>query len=72
MTEGWKRSEEAMRNVIAREIWAYQECPGDFDSPDGMMGELMKRTAIDQAERIRKAVLASAVFKAAFSIGPGN
>lgn len=63
----WKQSEEAMRNVIAREIWAYQECPGDFDKPDGMMGELQKRMAIDQAERIRLAVLDSAVFKAAFA-----
>lgn len=62
----WRQSEEAMRLVIAKEIWAYQECPWDFDAPDNPMGELQKRMAIDQAERIRVAVLDSAVFKAAF------
>jgi len=62
----WKQSEEAMRTVIAKEIWAYQECPWDFDTPDSPMGELQKRLAVDQAERIRIAVLGSPVFKAAF------
>lgn len=66
MNESWRQSEEAQRNVIAREIWAYQECPWDFDNPGAMMGELQKQMAIDQAERIRVAVMGSAVFKAAF------
>lgn len=69
LTESRRQSEEAMRLVIAREIWAYQECPWDFDNPNDMMGELQKRIAIDQAERIRISVLNSAVFQAAFSRG---
>ena len=70
MSESWRASEDAMRKVIAKEIWAYQECPWDFENPDSMMGELQKKMAMDQAERIRKAVLASSVFKAVFDREP--
>lgn len=69
MTESWKQSDKAMRMVIAKEIWAYNECPWDFDNPDSMMGELQKQMAIDQAERIRVAIMASPVFKAVFTRG---
>ena len=34
MTETWRQSDEVIRNIIAREIWRYQECEeayGDFD-----------------------------------------
>lgn len=44
------------RNIIAREIWAYQECPWDFDNPPEGMAQLQKQMAIDQAERIRTAL----------------
>ena len=44
---------DAIREIIAREIWAYNECPWDFDKPPGGMAQLQKQMAIDQAERIR-------------------
>jgi hypothetical protein len=31
----WRQSDEAIRTLIAREIWRYQECPWDFDKPGG-------------------------------------
>lgn len=49
--------QERIREIIAREIWAYQECPWDFDNVEaGSMAELQKRMALDQAERIRIAL----------------
>jgi hypothetical protein len=60
----WRQSDEAIRTLIAREIWRYQECPWDFDKPDSMMGELQKQIAIDQAEGIRKVIMESSVLKA--------
>lgn len=47
-----------LRERIARAIWAYQECPWDFDHPDSLMGDLQKQIAIDEAERIRVVVVA--------------
>lgn len=49
--------QDRTRDLIAREIWDYQECPWDFDNVEpGSMAELQKRMALDQAERIRKAL----------------
>lgn len=72
-----KQSDETIRNMIAREIWRYQECEeayGSFDDcadetkqPDIGMRALIKQTAIDQAELIRAVVLASPVVKAAIA-----
>lgn len=47
-----------LRERIARAIWAYQECPWDFDHPDSLMGDLQKQIATDEAERIRVVVVA--------------
>lgn len=41
-----------IRETIAREIWAYNECPWDFDAPPEGMAQLQKQIATDQAERI--------------------
>lgn len=60
------QSEEAMRLLIAKEIWRYQECPWDFDKPDNMMGDLQKQIAIDQAEGIRKVLAASPLARTYF------
>jgi hypothetical protein len=68
--ETWRQSDEAIRNLIAREIWRYQECEeayGDFDKVSGDtigMGALIKQTALDQAEMIRGVILASPVLRA--------
>lgn len=35
--------------AVAREIWRYNEIPWDFDKPDGMMAELQRNLAVDQA-----------------------
>jgi hypothetical protein len=73
MTDSWRQSEQAMRLVIAKEIWLFQEADksfGDFDAvndDDFGMAALAKRLCIDEAERIRRVVLASAVFRAAFA-----
>lgn len=61
-----KRSMTAMRELIAREIWRYQECPWDFDNPPDGMAQLQKQMALDQAEGIKNIVLTSAVFHAHF------
>ena len=61
-----RQSDEAIRNLIAKEIWRYQECPWDFDKPDTPMAELQKQMAIDEAEGIRKVILGSAVVRARF------
>lgn len=45
-----------IRSVIAREIWAYNECPWDFDNPPEGMAQLQKQMALDQAERIQLAL----------------
>lgn len=64
-----RQSDDAIRNMIAREIWRYQECEahyGDFDRVSDAtvgMGALIKRTAIDQAELIRAVVLNSRVLR---------
>lgn len=49
-------SANTIREIIAREIWAYNECPWNFDAPPEGMAELQKKLAIDQAERIRIAL----------------
>ena len=65
--ETHRQSDEAIRNLIAREIWRYQECEeayGDFDKVSSNsigMAELIKQTAIDQAELIRAVILNSPV-----------
>lgn len=70
MTDTWRQSDEAIRNLIAEEIWRYQECVdqyGPFNevSPDGGdMKSLVKRMAVDQAEGIRKVILESSVLRA--------
>lgn len=46
------------RDLIAREIWRYQECPWDFDNVEpGSMGALQKSIAVDQAYNIVVALL---------------
>lgn len=63
------QSDEAIRNLIAREIWRYQECEahyGEFDKVSDStigMGALIKRTAIDQAELIRGVLFNSSVLR---------
>lgn len=42
----------AMIEVIACEIWRYNECPWDFNSPPEGMAQLQKQIAIDQAKGI--------------------
>lgn len=70
MSETWRQSDEAIRNLIATEIWAYQECGDNFGPFDqisidvGDMKALAKRMAIDEAERIRKVILESPVVRA--------
>lgn len=69
MTDTWRQSDEAIRNLIAREIWRYQECEeayGDFDKVSSEsigMAALIKQTAIDQAELIRAVILESPVLR---------
>lgn len=65
-SDAFPQSENAVRNLIAREIWRYQECPWNFDKPDNMMGDLQKQIAIDQAEGIRKMLLGSPLARAYF------
>ena len=66
----WRQSDEAIRNLIAAEIWAYQECVDNFGPLDqvsadgGDMKALAKNMAVDEAERIRKVVLESPVVRA--------
>jgi hypothetical protein len=61
-------NDDAVRDLIAREVWRYQECPWNFDKPDGMMAELQKRIAVDEAEGIRKVIMASPEVRRAFTI----
>lgn len=62
-----RQSDVAIRTLIAREIWRYQECEeayGDFDKVSSSsigMAALIKQTAIDQAEMIRAVILKSPV-----------
>lgn len=49
----------AFRDLIAREIWAYHECPWSFDDPPAGMGQLQKQIAVDTAERIRAKLFGS-------------
>lgn len=49
-------NETQIEEVIAREIWAYNECPWDFDKPRDGMPRLQKELAIDQAKRIHYAL----------------
>jgi hypothetical protein len=59
-------SDDAMRALLAREIWRYNECPWDFDNPPEGMAQLQKEIAIDQAEGLLRVILSSALFKATF------
>jgi len=61
-----RQSDVAIRDIIAREIWRYNECPWDFDNPPEGMAQLQKQIAVDQAECIRKVLINSAVVKARF------
>lgn len=56
-------STTAFRNMIAKEIWAYNECPWDFDTPPEGMAQLQKQLAVDQAERIRDRLFTSELLK---------
>ncbi len=47
---------DATREIIAREIWGYNESPWDFNNPPEGMAKLQKQMAVDQAERIRAAL----------------
>lgn len=68
----WRQSDEAIRNLIAREIWAYQELDqqfGDFNgaNPAGVSAgaaALAWAMCTDEAERIRKVILDSPVVRA--------
>lgn len=65
----WRQSDEAIRTLLAREIWRYQQAGesfGDFDTVDDSdgMAALVKRLCIDEAEGIRKVILESAVLRA--------
>lgn len=42
--------------VIAREVWRYNECPWDFDAPPEGMAQVQKQIAIDQAKGIVVAI----------------
>lgn len=69
MTDTWRQSDEAIRNLIAREIWRYQEADKSFGSFDDVdishgMASLLKKTCIDEAECIRKVILESSVLRA--------
>lgn len=48
---------DTMRDTIARAVWRYQMGPGTFDAPLGMMGDFIKRTCVDEAENIRRAIM---------------
>lgn len=41
-----------MVEVIARDIWRFNECPWDFDNPGEGMAALQKQLAVDQAKGI--------------------
>lgn len=72
MVETWRGSDEAIRNLIAAEIWAYQELDQQFGSIDGPnpagvsagAAALAWAMCTDEAERIRKVILASPVVRA--------
>lgn len=66
----WRQSDEAIQNLIAREIWRYQECKeayGDFEKVSDVtigMGALIKQMTLDQAAMIRGVLLNSPVLRA--------
>jgi hypothetical protein len=69
MADTWRQSDEAIRNLIAREIWRYQEADRSFGSFDDVdisdgMAALVKKLCIDEAEGIRKVILESSVLRA--------
>lgn len=66
-TEVERQSDVAMRTLLAREIWRYNECPWDFDNPPEGMAQLQKQIALDQARGLVGVVLGSALFRAKFS-----
>lgn len=78
MSEASRQSDNAIRNLIAREIWRYQEAEksfGDFDSIEGAvdgMAMLVKRLCIDEAEGIRKVILESSVLRARLNHPPAQ
>lgn len=51
------REPDTMRDTIARAIYRYQEGPGTFDKPGGIMGDLLKKICTDEAENIRRAIV---------------
>lgn len=68
MSETWRQSDEAIRMLIARAIWKYQQADesfGDFDTVDASegMAALVKKLCIDEAESIRKVILESQVLR---------
>lgn len=72
--ETWRQSDEAIRNLIAAEIWAYQELDQQFGAIDGPnpagvstgAAALAWAMCTDEAERIRKVILESPVVRARF------
>ena len=62
-----KQSDKVMIELLAREIWRFNECPWDFDNPPEGMAQFQKQIAMDQAESLKTVVLGNAVFKAAFA-----
>lgn len=50
-----ERTDELVE-VIAREVWRFNECPWDFDAPPEGMAQLQKQIAIDQAKGIVVAI----------------
>jgi hypothetical protein len=61
------QSAVAMRTLIAKEIWKYNECPWDFDNPPEGIAQLQKMIAEDQAARICAVVVESPLFRAYFA-----
>jgi pimeloyl-ACP methyl ester carboxylesterase len=72
MTDTSRQSDKAIRDLIAAEIWAYHEMDQQFGPIDGLnpagvsagAAALAWAMCNDEAERIRKAVLASSVVRA--------
>ena len=65
-----RQSEKAMIDLLAREIWRYNECPWDFDAPPEGMAALQKQIALDHAAGLVGIVLKSPLFRAVLSAAP--
>jgi hypothetical protein len=67
-----ERAMRELRELIAREIWRYNECPWDYDNPPEGMGLLQKQLALDQAESLKNVILTSPLFRARVEIRGGE